>query len=413
VEGRIALPKGVVLDGSYRIERVVASGGFGITYEAEDTKLGTRVAIKEYYPAELSERDATMGVRARSEEHQETFVWGRKSFLQEARILARFRHPSIVRVARVFEALSTAYMVMDFEKGQPLEQWLRGLGRAPKQSELDRISHSILDALETMHAQSFIHRDIAPDNIIIRADGVPVLLDFGAARRAVAEMSRMLTGIVKAGYSPQEQYATDNQFQGPWTDLYAFGATLYRAVTGRPPAEATLRALGVMIPKISDEVTDSYRFGFLTAIDACLALAPADRPRSIAQLRMMLFTPDTSASAPMGKTERRRIPSLQPSRRTAAKALAPRHWIISAAMILLMLSGGAAGLHYARSAEDDSNVKVEQVAWTAINKAMSIRSRAANSDEKLDFLLTDLVDEIFGATRSHSRREEGQRVEKH
>ena len=264
-----------------------------------------------------------------------------------------------------------------------------------------------------MHPQSFIHRDIAPDNIIIRADGVPVLLDFGAARRAVAEMSRMLTGIVKAGYSPQEQYATDNRLKGPWTDLCAFGATLYRAVAGRPPAEAALRALGVKIPKISDEATDSYRFGFLTAIDACLALAPADRPRSVAQLRAMLFATDTSASAPMGETESRRISSLQSSRRTAANALAPPHWIISTAMILLMLLGAAAGLHYARSAEDDSNVKVEQVAWTAINKAMSIRSRAANGDEKLDYLLTDLVDEIFGATTNPSRREEGQRVAKH
>jgi serine/threonine protein kinase len=404
VDGRIALPKGVVLDGSYRVERVVASGGFGITYEAEDTRLGTRVAIKEYYPAELSERDATMGVRARSEEHQTTFAWGRKSFLQEARILARFRHPSIVRVARVFEALSTAYMVMDFEEGQPLEQWLRSLGRAPTQQELDRIADPILDALEIMHAQSFIHRDIAPDNIIIRADGVPVLLDFGAARRAVAETSRMLTGIVKAGYSPQEQYATDSRFQGPWTDLYALGATLYRAVSGRPPTEATLRALGVKIPKMSDEAADRYRFGFLAAIDACLALAPADRPRSVAQLRVMLFTTDTSASTPLPEAETRRIPSLQSSLRTEANSLAPHRWIISAAMVLLMLLGTIGGLHHARSTADNANVKIGQAAWVATNTKMSIGSPAANNDEKPDFLLTDLLDEIFRATTSPSHR---------
>jgi serine/threonine protein kinase len=390
VEGRIALPKGIVLDGSYRIERVIASGGFGITYEAEDTKLGTRVAVKEYYPAELGERDATMSVRARSEQHQKTFAWGRKSFSQEARMLARFRHPSIVRVARVFEALSTAYMVMDFEEGQPLEQWLRGLGRGPTQQELDRITDPILDALEMMHAQSFIHRDIAPNNIIIRADGTPVLLDFGAARRTVAEMSRMLTGIVKAGYSPQEQYATDSRFQGPWTDLYAFGATLYRAVGGRPPAEATLRALGVKTPKISDEATDNYRIGFLAAIDACLALAPVDRPRSVAQLQVMLFTPGTSAGVPMVETETRRIPLLRPSLRTAANALAPRQWIISAAMVPLMLLGAFAGLHYARSAAEESNARVGQVAWVAINKTTSIGSRTAKGGEKPDFLLLTL-----------------------
>jgi serine/threonine protein kinase len=393
VEGRIALPEGIILDGSYRIERVIASGGFGITYEAEDTKLGTRVAVKEYYPAELGERDATMSVRARSEQHQKTFAWGRTSFLQEARTLARFRHPSVVRVARAFEALSTAYMVMDFEEGRPLEQWLRELGRAPTQEELDRIADPVLDALEMMHAQSFIHRDIAPDNIIIRADGIPVLLDFGAARRAVAEMSRTLTGIVKAGYSPQEQYATDDsRLQGPWTDLYAFGATLYRAVAGRPPAEATLRALGVKTPKISDEATDSYRSGFLAAIEACLALAPADRPRSVARLRVKLFAPDTSASVPI-----RSIPSLQSSLRASATVLAPRQWIISALIVLFMLSGAFAGLHYARWAADDSNAKVGQVAWAAIKDTTSIGSRVAegNIDEKPDFLLTDLMEEIF------------------
>jgi serine/threonine protein kinase len=413
VEGRIALPKGIVLDGSYRIERVIASGGFGITYEAEDTKLGTRVAVKEYYPAELGGRDATLSVRARSEQHQKTFALGRKSFLREARTLARFRHPSIVRVARVFEALSTAYMVMDFEEGQPLEQWLRGLRRAPTQQELDRIADPILDALEMMHAQSFIHRDIAPDNIIIRTDGSPVLLDFGAARRTVAELSRMLTGIVKAGYSPQEQYATDSRFQGPWSDLYALGATLYRAVAGRPPPEATLRALGVKTPKIYDEATDSYRLGFLAAIDACLALAPADRPRSVAQLRVLLFAPGTLAGVPMVETGTRRIPSL----RTAANALAPRKWTISVAMVPLMLLGSFAGLHYARSAAEESKAKVGQVAWVAINKSASIGSRAAKGSEKPDFLLTDLVGEIFQATRNSSHRSlgrgEGQRVAKH
>ena len=135
----------------------------------------------------------------------------------------------------MFEANSTAYMVMRFEQGQSFEAWLKGLGRPPTQEELDRIAAPLLDALEMMHAENFLHRDIAPDNIIVRADGTPVLLDFGAARRAVAEMSRALTGIVKAGYSPQEQYASDSRLQGPWSDIYALGGTLYRAVTGGSP----------------------------------------------------------------------------------------------------------------------------------------------------------------------------------
>ena len=142
-----------------------------------------------------------MSVRPKSDTHRKTFEWGRSSFLKEAQTLAQFRQPSIVRVSRVFQALSTAYMVMDFEKGEPLEEWLKELGRPPTQAELDRIAGPLLDALEMMHAAEFLHRDIAPDNIIVRTDGTRVLLDFGAARRPVAEMSRSLTGIVKAGYS--------------------------------------------------------------------------------------------------------------------------------------------------------------------------------------------------------------------
>ena len=233
MDSRFALPVGAVIDDTYRIVRVVGSGGFGITYEAEDITLGTTVALKEYYPFDFGDRDNTMSVRPKSDRHKRTFEWGRTSFLQEARTLARFEHPSIVRVTRVFEAHATAYMVMRLERGQSFDAWLKSLGRPPTQEELDRIAESLLDALQLMHAENFLHRDIAPDNIIVRADGTPVLLDFGAARRSVAEISRSMTGVVKAGYSPNEQYASDNRLQGPWSDLYALGGTLYRAVTGK------------------------------------------------------------------------------------------------------------------------------------------------------------------------------------
>jgi serine/threonine protein kinase len=131
LDNRFVLPANTTVDGSYRIVRVVGTGGFGITYEAEDIRLGTRVALKEYYPFDYGDRDATMSVRPKSERHRTTFEWGRSSFLREARMLAQFRHPSIVRVSRVLEANSTAYMVMDFEEGQSLEVWLQRLGRAP------------------------------------------------------------------------------------------------------------------------------------------------------------------------------------------------------------------------------------------------------------------------------------------
>src|SRR5262252_3397055 len=131
MDSRLTLPVNTVLDDSYRIVRVVGSGGFGITYEAQDITLRMRVALKEYYPLEFGDGDSTMSVKPKSDRHKQTFQWGRSNFLQEARTLARFEHPSIVRVTHAFEANSTAYMVMRFEEGQSFENWLTGLGRPP------------------------------------------------------------------------------------------------------------------------------------------------------------------------------------------------------------------------------------------------------------------------------------------
>ena len=369
MDSRLGLPVNTVLDGSYRIARVVGSGGFGITYEAEDINLGTAVAIKEYYPFDFGDRDATMSVKPKSDRHKQTFDWGRSNFLQEARTLARFEHPSVVRVTRVFEANSTAYMVMRFEQGHSFEAWLNGLGRLPTQEELDSIVAPLLDALQMMHAENFLHRDIAPDNIIVRGDGSPVLLDFGAARRAVAEMSRTMTGIVKAGYSPHEQYSSDSRLQGPWSDLYALGGTLYRAVTGNAPEEATLRVDEDHMPSASQVARKSgYRPGFLSAIDACLKVRHSERPRSVAQLRPLMLGRKSQprpglrlveAFKAPGKTPPLRAPPRAPSppaqpsptRRTAPPAGRPgaaRRWPVVAAAILAVLGGAYGGYEYSR-----------------------------------------------------------------
>ena len=296
MDHREALPTGMLLDGSYRIMRVVGSGGFAITYEAEDVNLDTVVAIKEYYPFDFGQRAGTMSVRPKSNRHERTFDWGRSNFLKEARTLARFEHSSIVRVTRVFEANSTAYMVMRFERGKSFEDWLKELGRLPTQEELDRIVAPLLEALQMLHAAEFLHRDIAPDNIIVRADGTPVLLDFGAARRAVVEMSGVVTGIVKAGYSPHEQYSSNGRLQGPWSDVYALGGTLYRAVAGRAPEEAALRVDEDRMPPAAEIGRGRYRPGFLAAIDACLKVRPSQRPRSVTELRPMLLEGEKASS---------------------------------------------------------------------------------------------------------------------
>ena len=348
MDTRFALPADTILDTAYRIVRVVGTGGFGITYEARDINLGITVAIKEYYPDEFGDRDARMSVRPKSERHRKTFEWGRSSFLKEARTLARFEHSSIVRVSRVFEANSTAYMVMSFERGQSFEAWLKALGRPPTQAELDAIVVPLLAALEMMHAADFLHRDIAPDNIIVRTDGTPVLLDFGAARRAVAQMSRSLTGIVKAGYSPHEQYSANNRLQGPWSDLYALGGTLYRAVTGHAPEEATLRVDQDRMAPATLAAKAGYRVPFLRGIDACLKIKQAERPQSVAQLRSILFEREggamvasvrgTSASAPPASAAR--AGSQSPARGAA------RHSSLLVAAILMIVGGAYGGYEF-------------------------------------------------------------------
>jgi serine/threonine protein kinase len=348
LDSRLALPTDTVIDSSYRLLRVTGSGAFGITYVAEDLTLATVVAIKEYYPSEFADRDATMSVHPKSERHEKTFEWGRASFLNEARTLARFRHPSIVRVTRVFEANSTAYMVMDFEGGQDFGAWLKSLGRIPTQEELDRIAALILDALAVMHAADFLHRDIAPDNIVIRSDGTPVLLDFGAARRAVAEVSRSITGIVKAGYSPPEQYSSDNKLQGPWSDIYALGATMYLAVTGRSPIESTLRVdRDIMVP--AAQAKGAFRLGFLAAIDACLKIRRSERPQSVAQLRPLMLEPkhQSQLSTPP------RTLAQQSTKKTNGAGTRP--WLtVTSSLAVILIIGAYAGYQFQRNTATDT-----------------------------------------------------------
>ncbi len=300
MDHREHLPIGAELVGDYRIDGVLGQGGFGITYKAWHLALDTFVAVKEYFPSQLATRDQTLSLRPSAPKFTEMFDWGRRRFLDEAKTLARFRHPSIVRVLHVFEALDTAYMVLEYEDGQSLRDWLDDLGRLPSQEELDGIVSPLLDALSEMHAADFIHRDIAPDNIIVRSDGSPVLLDFGAARQAIAAETKALTGIVKSGYSPPEQYLTDAGLQGPWTDIYALGATLYQVVTGAAPPEAPARHIDDTYVSAATSTQGKYRASFLAAIDLALKLKMGERPQSAQKFQQALSgaSPSSPATPP-------------------------------------------------------------------------------------------------------------------
>jgi serine/threonine protein kinase len=289
---RNTLPKGFWLN-EYQIETVLGKpGGFGITYLATDTHLRQLVAIKEYLPSEFAIREGRSTVYVRSSSYEDSFQWGLKCFIEEARVLARFNHHSIVRVLRFFEANGTAYMVMEYQQGKCLSDYLKQRGILPEE-ELLTIILPLLDGLEEIHKAGFLHRDIKPNNIYIREDKMPVLLDFGSARYAVGQKSRSVTSIVTPGYAPLEQYDTELNEQGAWTDIYALGAVMYCLISGEAPPAATRRVRkDPMLPatKIGE---GKYSKNLLQAIDWALKLSGEDRPQSVEKWRDKIFIDPT------------------------------------------------------------------------------------------------------------------------
>lgn len=281
---RNALPPGFELE-EYQIESVLGHGGFGITYLATDLRLQQWVAIKEYLPNELAVREGVTTVFAKSSSDEEAFQWGLQRFILEARTLAHFKHPNIVRVARFFERHGTAYMVMEYQEGQSLKEYCKE--RDFSQTDLENLLFPLLDGLEQVHAAGFLHRDIKPNNIYIRNDHSPVLLDFGAARFAVGQRSSSLTSIVTPGYAPFEQYDTKS-LQGPWTDIYAMGAVMYFLITGGPPQEVVSRIKHDEMPRATEVGQDRFGAEFLQAIDWSLAVDEEARPQSVAEWRQAL-----------------------------------------------------------------------------------------------------------------------------
>ncbi|HEY1391839.1 MAG TPA: serine/threonine-protein kinase, partial [Methylibium sp.] len=292
-----ALPAGTRL-AEFEILSVIGEGGFGIVYLAQDHSLGRQVAIKEYMPAALAARTRALTVSVLSQRHAETFAAGLRSFINEARLLAQFDHPALLKVYRFWEAHGTAYMVMPYYAGITLSQTLKRLKASPDEARLRALLHQLLDALELMHAARCYHRDISPDNILIQPDGRPLLLDFGAARRVIGDMTRALTVILKTGYAPVEQYGEMPELkQGPWTDLYALASVVHYAIMGNTPPPSIQRYLNDKFVPLSRAAAGRYSPGFLQAMDRALAVLPKDRPQSAAELDAMLGKADRSGPA--------------------------------------------------------------------------------------------------------------------
>ncbi|MGU3480163.1 protein kinase domain-containing protein, partial [Methylobacterium sp. D48H] len=292
-----ALQAGTLLH-EFEIVDLLGHGGFGITYLAFDSLLQEAVAIKEYLPAELAARISDASVKPRSANDEPNFAVGLTAFLEEARLMARFRHSRLVHVRRFFEMHGTGYIVLDYESGTTLGE---RLSEGPlDEADLRRVLTGVLDGLEVLHEQAILHRDLKPSNVMLRADGSPVIIDFGAARDFRGRHSRSVTAIASPGYSPPEQYGVGGQ-QGPWTDLYALGAIAYRCVSGVAPTDSLRRLRNDPLVPASELAAGRYDDALLRTIDWMMRIDEAERPSSVQSVRDAL----AGSSIPQGSTSLR------------------------------------------------------------------------------------------------------------
>ena len=290
-----ALPSGTRFE-EYRLDAVLGSGGFGITYRAYDGNLDKFVAIKEYLPVEFATRTEASTVVPHSSADAQDYHWGLSRFLDEARILARFDHPNLNKVYRFFESNGTAYMVLEYIHGETLAS---RLSKEPylEEAALDRLLEEVLSGLALMHEAGYVHRDIKPGNLMLREeDGSAVLLDFGAARQAVGQRSKPITSILTPGYAPVEQYDGKVDRVGPWTDLYALGMVAYRGVSGLGDSElpdavarmlAQSRGEAVLLPAV-EAGKGKYNPKLLEAVDWAMEVDEHDRPQNVGAWRQAL-----------------------------------------------------------------------------------------------------------------------------
>lgn len=275
------LPVGLVIE-HLRIDGVLGSGGSGITYRASDLRNQKVVALKEYFPMGWSVRNPDGRVLVSNTQFEADFRHGLDCFIIEAETLARFSNAHIVKIERVFGAMGTAFIQLEHLAGPTVDAWLDHGYPQPSQSELDGFAGGLIKALATIHAAGILHCDIGPRNIVLRATGLPILIDFGSARRAVGELTGKNKIFVTPHYAPQEMYISTGGQRGPWTDIYAAAAVLYRLALGAPPPAAPVRAItGAKALPLDPRAHAQYRADFLSAIAWGLEFAPGSRPPNV------------------------------------------------------------------------------------------------------------------------------------
>jgi len=304
-----SLPIGSILN-NYKILSILGEGGFGITYLAEEIQLQLKVVVKEYFPNDLAIRTHDHSSIIAKGSSEDVYERGKQRFKEEAQTLAKFNHPSIVKILGYFETNNTAYFVMEYEEGIDLSAYIKEHATPLPQDTILQIIMPILEGLKEVHRHHYLHRDIKPANILIRDSKSPVLIDFGASKLAVSDASKSVTSMLTEGYAPMEQYTTDIKQQGAFTDLYAIGAVMYRMITAQTPPSSQNRSYAKVtgekdpIEILSQSSCSGYTPPFLQAIDQALQLNAKDRPQSIQELQEMIVgdTLKPEPKAPQPKT---------------------------------------------------------------------------------------------------------------
>jgi serine/threonine protein kinase len=348
---QFALPVGTMVQ-EYRIIETLGIGSFGIVYSAENKYFSEIVALKEFLPSGVAcRKEGAHRVLPISSENEQAFQWMRRKFLQEAKTLRELgrpdQHPNIVRVRQFIEANDTAYMVMDFEKGLPLSKFIEERG-ALKEEELRSILDALLDGLAHLHEANIWHRDVKPSNILIRPDGSPVLIDFGAARKDVSRETKSIMVFFSPAYAAPEQIHPMGN-QGPWTDIYGLGATLYKAVTGVVPTNAAKRLQDEKYIRAAEAAKDTYNPAFLKAIDAALNLLPKDRPQSVTEWKALFDAPVDAQ-----EDEERTLPA-----RTTAKTTSVYQVLLAAVAVVMAMGAVYWWLWHHTNASRDSGAGLD------------------------------------------------------
>ena len=294
-QANCALPPGFQLD-QYRIERQLSLGGFSIVYLAQDQD-GMPVAIKEYLPNSLALRKEGEIEPRVAADNQPAFRYGMKCFFEEGRSLAKLMHPNVVRVLNFFRANGTVYMVMQFERGRTLHEYIHSHRGEVRERFIRAVFTRMLNGLREVHAHKLLHLDIKPSNIYLRNDGTPVLLDFGAARQTLVSDQPMLKPMYTPGFASPEQFA-NREALGPWSDIYSVGASLYACIAGTAPPRSDERIKHETLSPVTRTHVARYSEQLLQTVEWCLKLDPLERPQSVYSLQKALARKDAGDAMP-------------------------------------------------------------------------------------------------------------------